>query len=200
MTIEDLIPEDSTDDDDGITYVPFDQREPSPDIIDSITSKASLWPSTTEGMETMDWVYFLIGLTIGFSLTLVSSSLSGFFDPCLVQWAYITSSMFYFYLAMSIYMEKNYDDTQVMLLMILYFTEFGTAINLGQCSGDNKGFSNLRTDVMHIQVDDQDIPFPANQFLVWLFDIDPIQNLQSSNADLTAILAIVGVQGALLAY
>jgi len=95
------------------------------------------WPENTGDVSAVDWAWFSLGLTIGALVTVATSPFSGFFDPCLVQWATVFATSFFFYLYMSAYMDSEFNEQNFMFLMILNFVQFGQATQLGYCSDDH---------------------------------------------------------------
>ena len=103
----------------------------------------SYWPTAdVSGLDAMDWVWFNAGLLLGAAVTLATSSFAAFFDPCLVQWAMVIATSFFFYLYMGVYMDSDFTEMDALIQMILSFVQFGQAVNLGQCSDENHGFKS----------------------------------------------------------
>ena len=135
MLFTKMIPEETS-----LTWGPLES------LMNGFLAGSTYWPEKTGGLSVTDWLLFSLGLTIGTLVTIATSPFAGFFDPCLVQWATLTATSFYFYLYMSAYIDSNFESTESMLLMILNFVQFGQATQLGYCSDDH-GFrsSGLHT-------------------------------------------------------
>lgn len=72
------------------------------------------WPKDTSKLSGTDWMWFTFGLFLGALITIATSAFNVFFDPCLVQWATITATMFFFYLYMSSYMDSNFSNSSFL--------------------------------------------------------------------------------------
>ena len=142
----------------------------SPDVIhfSSQTSVRQTEPTTpnfaTSDLTPEEWMQFASGLFLGFMLTLGSSSFAALFSPCLQQRAIMTSSAYFFYQYMELYMDGAFVDQEVMGMMILYFVQFGIAKDMGQCGKDEHGFENSGlnkrsdlADVFTLDFDDREL-------------------------------------------
>lgn len=99
------------------------------------------------GVSLYDWGQFGSGLFLGFMLTLGGSNFAGFFSPCLQQRSQIVSASALFYSFMSSYIDSEFVDQTLLGMMVLYFVQFGIALNMGQCQEqeDNHGFPSGKT-------------------------------------------------------
>jgi len=101
-----------------------------PDVRQTSTqTSVSVWPKDFSKPSLVDWGWFTAGFVVGLFVSLATSSFSMLFDPCLVQWASVFASGFFFYLYMAAYMDANFDNNQVLLMMILSFVQMGMALN-----------------------------------------------------------------------
>lgn len=170
------------------------------------------------GVSLYDWGRFGSGLFLGFMLALGGSSYAGLFNPCLQQRSLITSAMVLFYGFMSAYIDGGFSDNEMMGMMVLYFVQFGIALNLGQCGPqeDDHGFGSssdsaggFSSDVLkeYFTLDIEKMSKrqldnnPFTDYIAKVFRLFGQDDTETSELnDTSALLGTLGIMGAQQAF